>query len=403
MARLQYFTAVSRKRMTICSKYVSQPSRSSSQQPPNHASDRVRRDTVRGVADPVADPSLRGLLFLGRRKTHPGQQRLVGDTVEGNAKGGSTPGGQRWLNLGGDAVNAPRQCSNCPVQGLPARWCRGRWRLVTCPAGQDRERRWLPMSSRRKYLLGDENRSRANDPSDEAGEQPLRQAAFSAACAGSHSSNRCVPSSFMPSLLVTTPALDLPTLNAGTILRKLAHHPQLRDLGAVGAAPEPAQNDGMAETTRTPGPVKTTRWTQARLNWLEGFLHRIQPEEATPEHLATGWRGELAAYFHLRRRGYTIVAQGWRSHITPGDLDLVGWEGNRLCFVEVKTRTTRNSATAESAVDDDKRRTVRRLARRYLRRAGLPEAASRFDVVTVYLEQGQEPEIALVRDAFGWK
>lgn len=157
----------------------------------------------------------------------------------------------------------------------------------------------------------------------------------------------------------------------------------------------------MAQTIQAP--PKTARWTHARLNWLERFLHRIQPEEATPEHLATGWRGELAAYFHLRRRGYTIVAQGWRSHITPGDLDLVGWEGNRLCFVEVKTRTTWSSATAESAVDDDKRRTVRRLARRYLRRAGLPEGASRFDVVTVYLEQGQEPEIALVRDAFGWK
>jgi putative endonuclease len=54
-------------------------------------------------------------------------------------------------------------------------------------------------------------------------------------------------------------------------------------------------------------------------------------------------------------------------------------------------------------VDEDKRRALRRLARRYLKRAAVPEAASRFDVVTVYFEQGREPEIALVRNAFGWK
>ncbi len=148
---------------------------------------------------------------------------------------------------------------------------------------------------------------------------------------------------------------------------------------------------------------KPSSWALRRLKWLERWLQRAQPEQLLAEHLATGWRGELAAYFHLRRLGYTIVAQGWRSHITPGDLDLVGWEGNRLCFVEVKTRTTDNWATAEAAVDDDKRRTVRRLARRYLRRAGLPEAAARFDVVTAYFKSGREPELTLVRDAFGWK
>jgi putative endonuclease len=155
--------------------------------------------------------------------------------------------------------------------------------------------------------------------------------------------------------------------------------------------------------TNTAIPSKASAWASTRLNWLERWLQRMQPRENLAEHLATGWRGELAAYFHLRRQGYTIVAQGWRSHITPGDLDLVGWDGNRLCFIEVKSRTTQDTATAEAAVDEDKRRTLRRLARRYLRRANLPEAAARFDVVTVYFEPGREAELALVRDAFGWK
>jgi putative endonuclease len=159
----------------------------------------------------------------------------------------------------------------------------------------------------------------------------------------------------------------------------------------------------MSSTPHSATLPKTARRGQAWLNRLERWLQRLHARENLPEHLATGWRGELAAYFHLRRQGYTIVAQGWRSHITPGDLDLVGWDGNRLCFVEVKARTTQDVATAEAAVDEDKRRTLQRLARRYLKRAEVPEAAARFDVVTVYFEEDQEPEIALIRNAFGWK
>ncbi len=164
-----------------------------------------------------------------------------------------------------------------------------------------------------------------------------------------------------------------------------------------------ADNGGMTATTETAGTSISSGWALKRLNWLEGWLRRRGSEEVLSEHLATGWRGELAAYFHLRRQGYTIVAQGWRSHIAPGDLDLVGWDGNRLCIIEVKTRGSRETATAESAVDEDKRRALRRLARRYLKRAAVPEAASRFDVVTVYFERGREAEITLMRNAFGWK
>ena len=50
-----------------------------------------------------------------------------------------------------------------------------------------------------------------------------------------------------------------------------------------------------------------------------------------------------------------------------GDVDLIGWDGDVLCFVEVKTRTQRDSTPAESAVDEDKRSVVRDLARAYLR------------------------------------
>src|ERR1700679_738703 len=83
-------------------------------------------------------------------------------------------------------------------------------------------------------------------------------------------------------------------------------------------------------------------------------------------HLELGRRGEEAAFFYLRRRGYTVVARDWRSAKARGDLDVVAWENNSLCFIEVKTRTSRNVATAESAIDENKTRVLRRIARQYL-------------------------------------
>ena len=92
------------------------------------------------------------------------------------------------------------------------------------------------------------------------------------------------------------------------------------------------------------------------LRLLEEFVHASDYLAARlgrgrAPHLELGRRGEEAAFFYLRRRGYIVVARGWRSGKVAGDLDLVAWEDNTLCFIEVKTRTSRNVATAESAVD----------------------------------------------------
>lgn len=120
------------------------------------------------------------------------------------------------------------------------------------------------------------------------------------------------------------------------------------------------------------------------------------------EHMETGRRGETAAYFYLRRQGYIIVARRWRNANLHGDLDLVAWEGPVLCFIEVKTRTSRSVATAESAVDEEKRRMLRRMGRQYLRSLAQPPEQVRFDILSLYMESGEEPQFELFRNAFGW-
>jgi putative endonuclease len=121
-------------------------------------------------------------------------------------------------------------------------------------------------------------------------------------------------------------------------------------------------------------------------------------------HLRTGERGEEAAFFYLRRKGFTVVAQRWNDGPLPGDLDLIAWQGDMLCFIEVKTRTSIEVATASSAVDKNKRRILRRLARLYLRK--LPDDAARpetrFDIIVVYELPGKPRELRLIPGAFGW-
>jgi putative endonuclease len=121
-------------------------------------------------------------------------------------------------------------------------------------------------------------------------------------------------------------------------------------------------------------------------------------------HLATGLRGEREALFQLRRMGYTVVARRWKNAKLRGDVDLIGWEGQWLCFVEVKTRTQRDTVPAEVAVDADKQEMLRKMARAYLR--AFPENLRRdipvrFDVVSVYL-QPAGTEFEVYKGAFGW-
>jgi putative endonuclease len=139
--------------------------------------------------------------------------------------------------------------------------------------------------------------------------------------------------------------------------------------------------------------------TLAGLNWMA----QKRGSSTLPAHLVTGIEGEDAAFFYLRRKGYTVVARRWSAGNLPGDLDLIAWLGPLLCFVEVKTRTAHDLAAAEVAVDSHKRSTLRRLARQYARQ--LPQDTAppvRFDVLSVYLVPGQENEFHHFEGSFGW-
>src|ERR1043166_5288681 len=96
--------------------------------------------------------------------------------------------------------------------------------------------------------------------------------------------------------------------------------------------------------------------------------------------------GEDLAHRHLRRHGCTVVARNYRTRSGSGEIDVVAWEGEKLVFVEVKTRATAEFGAPESAVDREKRERVMRAARDYVRRTDVPWEKVRFDIVSVVLE-----------------
>lgn len=135
---------------------------------------------------------------------------------------------------------------------------------------------------------------------------------------------------------------------------------------------------------------------RARADERAAVWAKQRNREPKPDHLRTGERGEDLAYFYLCERGYTIVARRWHAARLRGDLDLVGWDGETLVIFEVKTRTARDLAPAETAIDAAKQSMLRRMALSYRRR--LPEpwrnlVPLRLDAVSVYdLPSGAEFE-----------
>src|SRR5262245_15457550 len=102
-----------------------------------------------------------------------------------------------------------------------------------------------------------------------------------------------------------------------------------------------------------------------------------------PSDQASGRRAEDLAHRFLRRRSMLIVARNYRPPSGGGEIDLIGWDGDQLAFVEVKSRKSDDFGPPENAVDREKQRFLERSARDYARRAGVDWNCVRFDIVSV--------------------
>lgn len=118
------------------------------------------------------------------------------------------------------------------------------------------------------------------------------------------------------------------------------------------------------------------------------------------ERKLLGRWGEARVAEYLQKRGYTMVAAGWRCRF--GEADLIARDRRYLAFVEVKLRKNAAFAQAREFVDARKQEKLRITAQAYL--AEHPTRLQpRFDVAEVYAPQGMDtlnPEIYYWENAF---
>lgn len=113
-------------------------------------------------------------------------------------------------------------------------------------------------------------------------------------------------------------------------------------------------------------------------------------------------RGETYAYWYLRRHGCVFVAKNYTPRGIKGELNLVGYDGKTLAFIEVRTRTVKEDMTAlpELSVTSEKQRVVVRTAQRFLAESHVGECPLRFDVLAIDNRPGLPPVVRLHKDAF---
>jgi len=116
-----------------------------------------------------------------------------------------------------------------------------------------------------------------------------------------------------------------------------------------------------------------------------------------------GRQGEEAAYWHLREHGFVMVERNYRPQGLRGEIDLIGWDGDILVFIEVKTLRTTGTRMPETAVDREKQRHLIAAARQYRTRSKHSATPYRFDIVSIVSgpdASGSGIELHHYRDAF---
>jgi len=110
-----------------------------------------------------------------------------------------------------------------------------------------------------------------------------------------------------------------------------------------------------------------------------------------------GAKGESLAAWYLKKIGYKIIEQNYRSHL--GEIDIIAKEKKTIVFVEVKTRKSVRYGSPKWAVTPKKQRKISMVALYYLKVTRQTEVKARFDVVAI-TDNRDEPRIEIVKNAF---
>ena len=106
-----------------------------------------------------------------------------------------------------------------------------------------------------------------------------------------------------------------------------------------------------------------------------------------------GKKGEMDAVKHLKRNGYRIMEQNYRTRL--GEIDIIAKEGKTIAFIEVKARKSSHFGNPKWAITPKKQRNMSMTALYYLKETHQSREKARFDVVTI-----QSDRIEIIKNAF---
>lgn len=115
------------------------------------------------------------------------------------------------------------------------------------------------------------------------------------------------------------------------------------------------------------------------------------------QNIYLGKSGEDSALNFLKENGYKILVKNYKTKL--GEVDIIAYDKDTLCFIEVKTRGSLRFGSPQEAVSHFKQRQISKVALQFLKRNNLLNKKARFDVVSVIYAE-DKPAFDLIKNAF---
>lgn len=102
-------------------------------------------------------------------------------------------------------------------------------------------------------------------------------------------------------------------------------------------------------------------------------------------NLELGKKGEKIAGTFLEKADYCIRTKNYKC--TYGEIDIIATDKKELVFIEVKTRGSKKYGEACEAVNQMKKKHIKKAAAYYIAKHRLENELIRFDVIEVYIKE----------------
>ncbi len=136
---------------------------------------------------------------------------------------------------------------------------------------------------------------------------------------------------------------------------------------------------------------------------IESLFKDTEKEQSITSKI--GELGEKVAAEYIKKHGFRLVAINFKAPVGrntkgvlfTGEIDLIAFDNETLCFIEVKTRSSDDFASPLAAVNIRKQRQITRTARVYKKVFKLQNIKYRYDVISIILNGKKAPDIEYIK------